>query len=626
MKRVFPPPCPAVFLHLPMPRPASSSSFRDLLLVAAVLLALVAGAVGPALGGPLVLDDEPALALARDIAARGAWSEVWRAGADPGETLRGRPLSAWSFALQAAAGLDSPPALRAGNVLLHGLTALLLALIVRRTLIRLSHPPDRARTTAILAAGAWLLHPLSLSAVVYVVQRTEVLAALGSLAALAAFARSLDGVPVARWRAATVLFCGAAMLAKETAAITPLLLALYDRCFHAPSWRDLLVSRGRFYAVLAATWVPLGVLVAAGRGRGGSAGWDGGVSVKDYLVTQGEAIAGYVLHTVWPHPLVFDHGPVLSSLPAALPAGLAVLALLGAALHGAWRARPLGFAGTAFFLCLSPSSSVVPVASQTIADHRMYLALALPVTFLAVLLVRCLPRAGAAAGAVAITALAVVSGLRHQVYRDEITLWTDTVRTRPSNPRAHHNLGRAEFARGDLAAAERHFTEAERLRPGDPDTRHNLALCHVRAGRHAEARSLLEGVLTAFPEHTAARSALGEVRVELGRVALQAGRRREAGEHYRAATSLRPADPRPWNNLGNVLLELDEAPAALESWRQALAIDADFIEARRATALVLLHSGRATEALPHLERLVRAQPNNAEFRAALAEARRAPAR
>ena len=166
------------------PRLGAACWMAGALLVAAVLLALVAGAVGPALGGPLVLDDEPALALARDIAARGAWSEVWRAGADPGETLRGRPLSAWSFALQAAAGLDSPPALRAGNVLLHGLTALLLALIVRRTLIRLSHPPDRARTTAILAAGAWLLHPLSLSAVVYVVQRTEVLAALIAMAAI----------------------------------------------------------------------------------------------------------------------------------------------------------------------------------------------------------------------------------------------------------------------------------------------------------------------------------------------------------------------------------------------------------------------------------------------------------
>ena len=39
--------------------------------------------------------------------------------------------------------------------------------------------------------------------------------------------------------------------------------------------------------------------------------------------------------------------------------------------------RPrLGFLGAWFFVILAPSSSVVPVAGQTIAEHRMYLPLA----------------------------------------------------------------------------------------------------------------------------------------------------------------------------------------------------------------------------------------------------------
>jgi len=39
----------------------------------------------------------------------------------------------------------------------------------------------------------------------------------------------------------------------------------------------------------------------------------------------------------------------------------------------------IGFTGVWFFAILAPSSSVVPIATQTIAEHRVYLALASPI-------------------------------------------------------------------------------------------------------------------------------------------------------------------------------------------------------------------------------------------------------
>ena len=119
---------------------------------------------------------------------------------------------------------------------------------------------------------------------------------------------------------------------------------------------------------------------------------------------------------------------------------------------------------------------------------------------------------------------------------------------------------------------------------------------------------------------------MGEIRGELGRQAVAAGRAAEAREHFVAAAALRPRDPRPRHNLGNVLLELDAVEAALAAWREALAADPAYTESRRALAFVLLRSGRAAEALPHLERLAREEPGRAEFRAALAEARQAVGR
>jgi len=609
----------------PPPGPPSGPGVPRLVWAAAgaILLPL---AVLPALPGPLLLDDGPALALAHQIAGPAGWAEAWRPGADPGETLRGRPLSAWSFGLQATAGLTSPLALRLVNLVLHAGAAWLLAGLVRRTLIRLRWAPAPAATAAALAALVWLVHPLALTAVVYVVQRAEILAGLGMLAALAAFARGMESSLPGPWLAWSAAAGLAAALAKESAAGLPLLVALYDRCFVAGSWRAVFRARRAYYLALTTGWLVLAALVLAGAGRGGTAGWDSPVGVGAYLLTQGEAVAGYLWHILWPYPLTFDHGPVVATLPGALAPGLLVLALLAASVWGVGRGHPLGFAGGAFFLCLAPSSSVVPVASQTIAEHRMYLALAAPVALLVAGGLRRAPRGGTLAAGAAALALTGVSAARHQSYRDEVTLWSETATRRPDNPRAHHNLGQAVFARGDPAAAEAHFRRAERLRPGDPDTRHNLALCALRLGRTEEARALLEENRARAPDHAPSALALGEVCGELGRRALAAGRAAEAREHFTAAAALRPRDPRPRHNLGNVLLELDAVEAALAAWREALAIDPDFGESRRALALVLLRTGRAAEALPHLERLAREEPGRADLRAALSEARQAAGR
>ena len=54
-----------------------------------------------------------------------------------------------------------------------------------------------------------------------------------------------------------------------------------------------------------------------------------------------------------------------------------VLALLGLATAVAlWRWPKFGFLGACFFFILAPASSIVPVATQTAAEHRMYLPLA----------------------------------------------------------------------------------------------------------------------------------------------------------------------------------------------------------------------------------------------------------
>src|SRR4029078_5207187 len=73
------------------------------------------------------------------------------------------------------------------------------------------------------------------------------------------------------------------------------------------------------------------------------------------------------------------------------PGGV-LLGLLGLTGWALVRKPALGFLGAWFFAILAPSSSFVPVATQTMAEHRMYLSLAALCVVVAIGLHRTLAR------------------------------------------------------------------------------------------------------------------------------------------------------------------------------------------------------------------------------------------
>ena len=84
----------------------------------------------------------------------------------------------------------------------------------------------------------------------------------------------------------------------------------------------------------------------------------------------------YLSLAVWPHPLIFDYGTQWVQNSWTIVAPALVVALLAAGTGYALLRRPaLGFAGVFFFAILAPTS-LVPGNRQTLAEQRMYLALA----------------------------------------------------------------------------------------------------------------------------------------------------------------------------------------------------------------------------------------------------------
>jgi len=256
------------------------------------------------------------------------------------------------------------------------------------------------------------------------------------------------------WSLASVFSCLLGMASKEVMVSAPLIVLLYDRTFVAGTFRDAWARRRLFYAALAATWILLGYLVAHTHGRGGSAGFGVNLTAWEYALTQCEAIVHYLRLSLWPHPLILDYGMYVVRQPGAVwPQALALIMLVTGTLAGLWRWPVVGFFGMWFFAILAPSSSVVPIASQTIAEHRMYLPLAAVLVLLVMGLHACIGKKSA----VVFMALAAWWGSltlqRNEDYRSELGIWRDTVEKRPDNPRAHSTLGQLLQQSGQLPEA-----------------------------------------------------------------------------------------------------------------------------------------------------------------------------
>ena len=538
----------------------------SLLLPRVILFVAVLAAYANTFSVPFVFDDVAAITQNPSIEK---FSTAF--SPPPDLSVTGRPLVNLSLAINHAISGEAVWSYHVLNLALHVASALLLFGLVRRTLsgLTLSDPVAPAFATTLL----WAVHPLQTGAVTYVMQRSELLVSLCCLLTLYCFVRSRNCSARARWEVASVLACALGMTAKEVMATAPLLVLLYDRTFVAGSFRAALGARRAYYAAISATWLVLAWLVLGTAGRGASAGFSAGVVWSDYGLRQVYAVALYLRLIVCPFPLVFDYGDTLVTAPAIfLASGLIVTALVIASLI-ALRVRPvLGFLAVAFLLLVAPSSSVVPIATQTIAEHRVYLALAAPVALLVLGLFRWLPGRALPVCLIFALGLSALTFARNADYRSPVTLWRDTVVRRPNNPRAHYNLAASLAAAGNNTAAMTELDATLRLDPGHAPAHHKLGALLFGSGRASEALPHLEAAVRLAPT-AGAHYDLGNALVQLNRIA-------DAVAHYTESIRLDPDHAIVHYNLGTALAQLGRYPEALAQFDAAVRLDPQDASAR----------------------------------------------
>lgn len=639
-------------------RPVSAAGAllaRPAFRLACVILASFA-AHAAALHAPFIFDDDICIKENASITSLARLSEVLWPPVN-GSGVSGRPLVNLSLALNYAWGGLDPRGYHWVNLGLHALASALLLMVMTRLFRRVgsvgADGSDPAVWCGFAVALLWAVHPLQTESVAGVIQRTEILGGVFYLLTLGCFLRGIEAPRPGRWYAGSVLACGLGVAAKETVFTAPLLVLLVDRTLVTGSFREAWRRRAGLYLGLAVSWLVLAwILYRMGGTRGEAAGFGAGVITWwSYFLRQWEAIVTYLKLVVWPHPLVLDYGcDVIESLREVAGFGLLLFALGGATVWGVVRNRPWALAAAAFFLILGPSSSVMPLAGQTAAEHRMYLPLAAVLALGVVRIERDLGRWGRLALVGVALGFVLASAARSHAYRSPLALWRETIAERPSNVRAHFNAGHAAFdlgrldeaaahyeaanridpnyvqprvglgevmsQRGDVAAAIRLYQEALALDPRLHKTHNNLALLLAPLpGREGEALAHYEAALRLSPDFVAGHANLAALLSRLP------GRQEEALRHAETALRLEPGRSDLERGVVNALAALPgrsmEAVSRLEI---LLRRDPADVDARLQLALVLAaQPGRLTDAIVHYEEVIRRNPRhlNAHYNLAL---------
>ncbi|MGD0383670.1 MAG: tetratricopeptide repeat protein [Thermoguttaceae bacterium] len=211
-------------------------------------------------------------------------------------------------------------------------------------------------------------------------------------------------------------------------------------------------------------------------------------------------------------------------------------------------------------------------------------------------------RAAIAAAGLAAGVLVLATWRQCALYRDNITIFRDTLEKNPACWMAQYNLGIAMARAGLPGESIEHFRQALQLYPEFTEANYNLANAFLDTGRLQDAIERYLHVLQLKPDHPAAH-------YNLGKALAQTGRTREAIEHYRQALALDPDFTEAYYNLGNIFEAAGQYQQAIDYYRQALHLKPDDFDIHNNLGIALVQTGRSQEAIIHFQQALALKPN-----------------
>jgi protein O-mannosyl-transferase len=534
-----------------------SSSARDYFF-SLILIAVTLFAYQPAWYGKPIMDDTSHL-ITWDLRPVGGLARIW---VDPKTTQQYHPLVDTLFWVEDKLWGESMLGYHIVNILLHGVSALLLLKILRRLAI-----PGAWLATAIFA-----LHPVQVESVAFLVELKNTLSALFFFGAILAYLRFDENRSKASFSLVLFLFC-AGLLAKTIVAMLPatILIILWWKRGKLEWKRDVRPLLPFFILGIAAAvctgWMEREFSGAKGEGFE--------FSTIDRVLIAGRAFWFYLGKILWPSnlSLIYPRWNVSAAVwwQYLFPIAALILFAMVWALRRRWLLSGLLF----FALTLFPILGFFNVRLFTFsfaADHFQYLPIIGIVTPLsagvAVLLGRLRgweQTVGSAFCLIVVGVLTILTWQHSHMFQDSETCYRMVLERNPDAWAAHNNLGHCLLQKGLVDEASAHFQKVLELDPNDSSARVgarvNLGNALNVEGRLDESIGQFETALQIRPD---ARAYNG-----LGSALRQKGRLNEAIASYEKALEMAPRSALICQNLALILAtcpdpSLRDGPKAVE--------------------------------------------------------------
>ena len=570
-----------------------------ILVLIAVGLAVYANSLQ---GGHFILDDEPSIVNNYDI--REIWP-LWRdADLTSNPPVNNRPVVRLSLALNYAVGELDIYGYRLFNLVIHLCCAIALFAVVREALYSrrlVGRYGEVADGLACAVVMIWLVHPLQTQVVNHTIQRSTSLMALCCLTTLYCGQRTFATGSV-WWGAGSIVACALGMGSKEAMVMVPIVVLLYDRIFVVESFQRAIALRCAFYAGLAATW---GILFFFLRDNphGDSIDLNPAITAWHYALNQTRIVVEhYIAKIFWPDPLTNFYGPIrYLQMVEIWPFVLAIVMMTGLIGYALLRSPAAGFCGAWFFLLLAPTSSVVSIFWEAMAERRPYLAVAGLLALLVVAVFRGLTALcakscwstqrcallNAVLLGLVVIALGWTTVARNEDYKDLGRLWQKEVayveevvvrlddvlpKVRYHHAEAYTKLGRVYAERRQWELALANYERALGLYPNSFKAYKWLGHMYRERNMPQLAINHFQRAVQINPQAYNAHNALGALLCKQGNV--------EEGEaHLRKALEIHPNYVWAYNNLGAALILRDRADEARAMFERALDIVPDFAPA-----------------------------------------------
>lgn len=478
---------------------------KGLLLLGFILIGLLTCAIyWPGLYGPFVFDDLTNILLVPALHVTGLdFDSLRRAAFWQENSGIGRPVAMLTFALNYYLGGMNVYYFKLTNLIIHVCNGVLLFWLGVKLLQRLHSRPEQLPFTrqhiqwiSLAIAAAWLVHPLNLTSVLYVVQRETSLAAFFILLGLAGYLLGREQILKGKRYGlltiiASLVVCGGVgILSKENGVLLPLYMLVIEVIFFR------FESEPRLKRQLIILWLliftlPLASLTVVGLVKPSVLSTIFTYNYRDFtlgdrLLTETRALWYYLRLIIFPNikelgiyhdDFVISRG--LLDPPITFQAVIGIFGLLAVAVLTARKLPILSFGIAWFFAGHILESTIIPL--ELVHEHRNYLP-QFGILFSAIYYLAYpyhqLSKSLVARRILVLLFIGMFAGVtyaRALDWKDEWTLYLSDVVNHPNSARANTTFGIILQDNKQYALAATHFNRAVELAPRDPTMRIRLA-------------------------------------------------------------------------------------------------------------------------------------------------------